>query len=856
MLLSQIAKKFGALVGKGLPWTVIGEVFALSLPFIIAMTLPMAVLLAVLYTFSHLAADNEITAMRASGISAYQVLKPVLIWGACMAAFNFGFVDQVLPRSNARLRALLIDIGRKKPTFELREQVINEVPPSQYFLRASRIDAATGRLRGVTIYDVGGESSRRIIYADSGAMAYAEGQTDLSLRLYDGSIHQYRPAEPERFQLTYFTVNNIRVKNVFDELQRNTSEAVRGDREMSTCEMLRVIQDARDEQAEARRERSELALNDLRTLLGQPLLPAPQAVSTDTVQRGYCGWLQSVLANLLPKTAEAQAPAQGVSPKLPVQPRIPISPRIRLSSWSEVSSASDRVREADRRADRYAVEVHKKWAISLACISFVIVGIVMALRFPRGGIGLVIGGGLLVFSIHYVGLTAGESLADRGIVSPWVAMWTPNILLTVVGLLGLIKVSRESGSTRGGDFQELFDGVKRLLLPLFRPMRPLVGYLVDWLARRRSPVRRRDVLKQIGLRQLDRYVVEGWIRIFILTALGFPLVSILINLTDNLNKLLDRGLGIKEIVVSYVYSIPENAFIVMPAAVLFATVFTVGAMGRHSELTAAKAGGQSFHRLMRPVFLASCAAAALAFLVGELAPGATARQLEIQKARQARPTRARFNFVYRGDQGWVYTIRSLDVSNRQLKGIMFERQGTGLSYPGLVLTADSASYDNKLKAWRLRNGSSRVIAGPGRQATFGFRTMRLKSLRQSPADLLAEPKAPDEMRYAELGRYIEALKRSGNDANKLMVDKALKLALPVTCLIIALFGAPLAVSQPRAGAAVGIAISLATTVIFLLLTQIMKAVGAGGVINPIVAAWFPNVLFLFMGLVLLGKVRT
>jgi LPS export ABC transporter permease LptG len=856
MLLSQVAKKFGALVGKGLPWTVIGEVFLLSLPFIIAMTLPMAVLLAVLYTFSHLAADNEITATRASGISVYQVLTPVLIWGACMAAVNFAFVDQVLPRSNARLRSLLIDIGRKKPTFELREQVINEVPPSQYFLRASRIDAATGRLRGVTIYDVGGESSRRIIYADSGAMAYAEGQTDLSLRLYDGSIHQYRPAEPERFQLTYFTVNNIRVKNVFDELQRNTSEAVRGDREMSTCEMLKVIQDAREEQAEARRERSELVLNDLQTLLGQPLLPGLQPVSTDSAQRGYCGWLQSVIAALLPKTAEAQAAAQGVPPKLPAQARTPINPRVRLSGWSEVASASDRVREADRRADRYAVEVHKKWAISLACISFVIIGIVMALRFPRGGIGLVIGGGLLVFSIHYVGLTAGESLADRGLVSPWVAMWTPNILLTVVGVLGLIKVSRESGSTRGGDFQEVLDGIKHLLLPLFRPLLPVIRFLLARLERGRSPVRRRDVLKAMGLRQLDRYVVEGWARIFILTALGFPLVSILINLTDNLNKLLDRGLGMKEIAISYIYSIPENAFLVMPAAVLFATVFTVGAMGRHSELTAAKAGGQSFHRLMRPVFLASCAAAALAFLVGELAPGATARQLEIQKARQARPTRARFNFVYRGDQGWVYTIRSLDLGNRQLKGLMFERQGTGLAYPGLVLTADSASYDDKLKAWRLRSGSSRVIAGPGKQATFGFRTMRLKSLRQSPADLMAEPKAPDEMRYAELGRYIEALKRSGNDANKLVVDQALKLALPVTCLIIALFGAPLAVTSPRAGAAVGIAISLGTTVVFLLLTQIMKAVGAGGVINPIVAAWLPNVVFLFAGLVLLAKVRT
>ena len=473
MLLSQIAKKFGALVGKGLPWTVIGEVFALSLPFIVAMTLPMAVLLAVLYTFSHLAADNEITAMRASGISVYQVLKPVLLWGVCMAAFNFAFVDQVLPRTNARLRSLLIDIGRKKPTFELREQVINEVPPSQYFLRASRIDAATGHLRGITIYDVGGEASRRIIYADSGFMAYAEGQTDLSLRLYDGSIHQYRPAEPTRFQLTYFSVNDIRVKNVYDQLQRNTSESIRGDREMSTCEMLQVIREAREEQEEARQSRTDLVVQDLRALLELPPLPPPPVTPRDSTPSGYCGWFGSLRGLLLPKTAQAQGNAQVPQPH-PIQPQSALPPeaaklgmaptgRVKLSNWSEVATAVDRVQEADRRGDRYAVEVHKKWAISLACISFVIIGIVMALRFPRAGIGLVIGGGLAVFSIHYVGLTAGESLADRGLVQPWVAMWTPNIVLTIIGLLGLLRVSRESGSTRGGDFQEILDAVRHLI---------------------------------------------------------------------------------------------------------------------------------------------------------------------------------------------------------------------------------------------------------------------------------------------------------------------------------------------------------------------------------------------------------
>jgi lipopolysaccharide export system permease protein len=516
MLLSQVAKKFGALVGKGLPWGVIGEVFALSLPFIIAMTLPMAVLLAVLYAFSHLAADNEITAMRASGISVYQILAPVLGWGIFMSAFNLAFVDQVLPRSNARLRGLLIDIGRKKPTFELREQVINEVPPSQYFLRAGRIDAATGRLRDITIYDVGGETSRRIIYADSGRMAYAEGQTDLSLRLYDGSIHQYRPADPTAFQLTYYKINEIRVKNVFDELVRNSSETIRGDREMSSCEMMSVVQEARADQRFAAQDREELLVGDLRALLALPPLRPPAPDSTEPGPRGYCGWLERVRRVISPRTAEpanpaqpatgpvtsrhggtvqvpapgqarGQEPAQSARPRrLPLKPRQGPVPRLRpvpdgpakappalnypkpaagrlpLSNWAQVATAADRVKDADRQADRYLVEVHKKWAISMACISFVIIGIVMALRFPRGGIGLVIGGGLLIFSVHYVGLTAGESLADRGFVSPWMAMWTPNIVLTIVGLLGLVRVSRESGSTRGGDFQEVLDGIRHL----------------------------------------------------------------------------------------------------------------------------------------------------------------------------------------------------------------------------------------------------------------------------------------------------------------------------------------------------------------------------------------------------------
>ena len=83
----------------------------------------------------------------------------------------------------------------------------------------------------------------------------------------------------------------------------------------------------------------------------------------------------------------------------------------------------------------------------------------MALRFPRGGMGLVIGGGLFVFAIYYVGLIAGEGLGNKNIVDPWVAMWAPNIIFATLAVFGIYRVSRESGSTRGGDLAELWDSI-------------------------------------------------------------------------------------------------------------------------------------------------------------------------------------------------------------------------------------------------------------------------------------------------------------------------------------------------------------------------------------------------------------
>jgi lipopolysaccharide export system permease protein len=463
MLLNQVARRFDTLAGKGLEWTVIGEVFLLCIPFILALTLPMAVLVAVLFSFSNLAADSEVTAMRASGVSVPQLVLPVFIWSLLMAVFTFGFVDQVLPRSNARLRTLLFDISRKSPTFQLNEQVVNTIPESQYFLRAGAIDQVRGMLRDVAIYDLSGQFSRRIVYADSGTMTALGGGRHLQLILHSGTVHEFRGDEESAFRLTGFLRNEVILRNVQDSLERRTGDVIRGDREMSTCEMLEVVRTAGSEISEARETRASLLERDLAVVLGKtPTAEEPEPVPPGALPL-YCRLVDRVQALVLPKTAEAQATAQ----QRPARPQGTVEAS-GLASWPEVNGAAANERSAQRRADKYLVEVHKKFSIAAACVPFVLIGIVLALRFPRGGMGLVIGGAMAVFSVFWVGLTAGEALADKGYIRPWLAMWSPNIVLGIVGVIGIMRVNRESGSTRGGDWEE----VTQWFGDLFRRLRP------------------------------------------------------------------------------------------------------------------------------------------------------------------------------------------------------------------------------------------------------------------------------------------------------------------------------------------------------------------------------------------------
>ncbi|HVH69273.1 MAG TPA: LptF/LptG family permease [Gemmatimonadales bacterium] len=482
MLIQQVAKQLSSLLGKGLPTGVIVEVFVLSLPFIIAVTLPMAVLVAVLHVFTRLAGDNEITAMQAGGVSVMRLVTPVFAGAAGVALLSFLWNDQLLPRTNHALRTLQVDIQRKKPSLALKEQVINEVVAGQTFLRAARIDGNTNKLKDVTLFDLGNAERRRIITADSGRMAYASGGRDLFLTLEDGDIQEVSRTDPTQFNRTFFRTNRLRVVGVGNTFVLTENDTYKSDREMSTCEMRAAAREARVDAERAARDAHLAIENDLRRLAGLAFVPpVSQPYVPDTAPPGlYCRVVRRLAAWLLPPEVQAQTP-QTPRPAPPPPTLAPVPPRLvppgppataqALTVWVTPGAGQaeeQRLRNAQIRAATYEVEIHKKYAIAAACLIFALVGAPVALRFQRGGVGLVIGMSVAVFTVYYVGLIGGEELGNRLIVSPFFAMWTPNLIFAVVGLIALWRIRKPGNSPHGGDWADLRDAVTRPLAWLFQ----------------------------------------------------------------------------------------------------------------------------------------------------------------------------------------------------------------------------------------------------------------------------------------------------------------------------------------------------------------------------------------------------
>lgn len=414
MMLDVVADRFGSLVGKGLGWRPVSEVFLYSIPFMFAVIVPMAVLVAVLYVFNRLAADNEISAMMASGLSLARITAPVVLLATVLAAGLVQFNDTILPESNHKLALLLGSIGRKSPVFILPERKVNEVADGKLFLLAQKNVQARNLLIDVMIWDVQNMDARRTIFADSAEISVVsnEEQEDLYLTLFDGEVRESTAESPERVQRIWFDQNHIRVPGVENAFNRGESGA-RGDRELSIDSMRVRVEGHRRASEDTRIKSHATSVAWTESFLGG--LVEADTVPPDTTSAVVQGW----------RTGRRLGSPQAAAGNF------------RTLALSET--------QYNQSANRFEVEIWKKYSIPFACIVFVLIGAPIAVRYRRAGVALVVGVSLVVFCAFYVALIGGEHLADRELLSPFWAMWAPNVLFGIIGFGAFFQARRAGG---------------------------------------------------------------------------------------------------------------------------------------------------------------------------------------------------------------------------------------------------------------------------------------------------------------------------------------------------------------------------------------------------------------------------
>ncbi|MBI5837783.1 MAG: LptF/LptG family permease [Candidatus Eisenbacteria bacterium] len=407
------------IVSKGVPPIVVGELFLLGQGWMIALSVPCSVLVAVLMTFGRLSQDHEISAMRTSGVALLGVLLPLVGAAGLLAVGLTLFNNHVLPETNHQFANLMYDIGQKRPAFKLEEGVFLD-DFEGYRLLVGRVNARTSRLGDITIYQLHADRLPTTITARSGQLEYDPREDAVTFHLQDGEIHEVpkEAALKDKYRRLVFRRHTLRILGVGQAL-RHTDRSARSDREMSTRDMRNALKGLDAERVEIQRR-------------AMPLLSQYGYHSLDDAdwvfQEGGPRPREPRFSALLALVAQLfQRPH-------PVPKPMPPGDQASLQSYLL------QVRALDDQRWSYGVEIQKKFAIPAACVVFVLIGAPLGLRVRRAGPAVAFAS-LLFFLFYYVTLVVGEELAKHGHLSPFLSMWLPNL---VIGGVGLYLTLREA----------------------------------------------------------------------------------------------------------------------------------------------------------------------------------------------------------------------------------------------------------------------------------------------------------------------------------------------------------------------------------------------------------------------------
>jgi LPS export ABC transporter permease LptF/LPS export ABC transporter permease LptG len=500
-----------------------------------------------------------------------------------------------------------------------------------------------------------------------------------------------------------------------------------------------------------------------------------------------------------------------------------------------------------------------KFALPFACPVLALIALALGASNRKDGklASFVIG--VLVIFAYYVLLYGARALANSGKFSATWAPWVPNIVLGVVGLV--LMVLRVRGA----------DQPIRVSMPRFLQRRSRSEDAGGVGSPRPRPrpvlVVRLPHLRLPRPRLLDLYIARQYLQVFflgVISLLGVFYISTFIDLADKLF----RGSATTSLLLRYFfYATPQFAYYVIPMSALVAALVTVGVMTKNSELIVMRACGISLYRAAVPLLLFSIVASLVLFGLQERVLAYSNREADrLNAIIRHYPVRT-FSAANRrwmvGTSGDIYHYEFFDSrANRFMRFSTYRLDPAvwrlaSITYAAevrRVASSDGAGAWLATSGWTREFGraAARGTATPGKYLPFAQQTLTL----EEPAYFKTEDVESEHMTYGQLRNYITQLRTSGFNAVPQMVELQRKVAFPLVTLVMTLIAVPFAVTTGRRGALYGVGVGIVLAIVYWITLSIFAAMGAGGLIAPVLAAWAPNILFSAAAVYLLLTVRT
>jgi len=412
LFINFLLRAIDRFLGKGLNVGTILEYLFLNLAWIIALSVPMAVLLASLMTFGRMSEDNEINAMRSCGISFLSIIRSPLLFGVLIALMLTFFNNFILPEMNFRARLLSGDIYRKRPDMNIEPGIFLDNLPQYSMIIGSK---SGGIMNDVRIFSKGKQEAQTNIQASYGTISTLADA--FLLTLYNGEIHELEVGDFTNYRRIIFDTHVITIP-AKDLILNRRDSSNRTDREMTVSMMIE------------KQKNYEKRLNKVK-------------------KRLHGAFFRTLGDSIHPKTIEIAYKTVTDSREIIMKDSSLTKAELRKKERQlrsldrQIKNEFSLLQSYQKSKNKYGVEIHKKFSLPFACILFVLLGAPLGVMAKRGGFAVSTSLSFLFFLLYYVMLLGGEKMADRNILPAAVGIWSPNLVIFIIALYLTLYTVRE-----------------------------------------------------------------------------------------------------------------------------------------------------------------------------------------------------------------------------------------------------------------------------------------------------------------------------------------------------------------------------------------------------------------------------